>query len=151
MTTTKTQKRFTYEGFGFPVVLLDVPMVKVHAGVWTPRIDYDALAKNVLLLLAQKPTRLAGSEIRFVRQHFEMTLKDFGARFDVSHPAVLKWERAKDAPPALKWPLEKDIRLFILDRLGVRPKAFKAAYEGLRKEAKRAPRAPLRLSLSNAA
>jgi hypothetical protein len=79
-----------------------------------------------------------------------MTLEAFGARFDVSHPAVLKWERAGDKPPALKWPIEKDMRLFLLDRLRARPKAFKELYETLREEAA-APSKPLEMDVAEAA
>lgn len=149
MAEKKIQKRFVDNGFGFPVVLLNVPMVRVR-GIWTPRIDYNKLTRNVALALAKKPTRLTGSEIRFIRQHFEMTLQAFGARFDVSHPAVLKWERAGNKPPALKWPIEKDVRLFILDRLRARPKAFKDLYETLREEAA-APSKPLEMDIAEAA
>ena len=143
MVEKKIQKRFVDEGFGFPVVLRNVPMVKVR-GIWTPRINYNKLTRDVALALARKPARLTGNEIRFIRQHFEMTLEAFGVRFDVSHPAVLKWERAGDKPPALKWPIEKDIRLFILDRLHARPKAFKELYETLREEVA-APSKPLEM------
>ncbi len=81
------RKRFVYEGFGFPVILRNVPMVKVH-GQWTPKIDYNELAVYVLFALARKPWRLTGDEMRFIRLHFEMTLTQFGDRFSVSHPAV---------------------------------------------------------------
>ncbi|MBI2892124.1 MAG: hypothetical protein HYY06_01130 [Deltaproteobacteria bacterium] len=130
-------------------MLRNVPMVKVR-GIWTPRIDYNRLARDVALALAKKQERLTGNEIRFIRQHFEMTLQAFGSRFDVSHPAVLKWERAGDKPPALKWPVEKDIRLFILDRLLSRPKAFKELYETLREEAA-SPSKPLEMNVTQAA
>jgi hypothetical protein len=149
MATKKTVKRYVDEGFGFPVILRNVPMVKVR-GAWTPMINYNTLAREVLLALAHKPARLTGNEIRFIRQYFEMTLEAFGSRFDVSHPAVLKWERASDKPPALKWPLEKDIRLFTLDRLQARPTVFKELYESLREQASGAPR-PLELDVASAA
>jgi hypothetical protein len=149
MPAKKIEKRFVYEGFGFPVVLRNVPMAKVR-GAWTPMINYGALARAVLLALARKPARLTGNEIRFIRQHFEMTLSAFGARLDVSHPAVLKWEHAGDRPPALKWPLEKDIRLFTLDRLRARPAEFKALYESLGELANAPPRA-LELDAASAA
>lgn len=134
MAREKLQKRFVDEGFGFPVVLLNVPMVKVRE-IWTPKIDYNKLAKSVALALAAKPARLTGNEIRFIRQHFEMTLSDFGARFDVTHPAVVKWEGAGEKPPKLKWPVEKDIRLFILDREHERPMAFGRLYKALGEKA----------------
>jgi hypothetical protein len=35
---TKKQKRFVYQGLGFPVLLLNVEMGKVR-GVWTPLLD----------------------------------------------------------------------------------------------------------------
>ena len=149
MTDTKIGKRFLYDGFGFGLVLRNVPMIKIR-GAWTPRIDYNKLARQVLLALAHKPARLTGSQIYFIRHYFEMTLKNFGERFDVSHPAVLKWEGFGNTVPPLKWPVEKDIRLFILDRLKVRPLEFKGAYENLRAEAKLSTK-PIEMNVANAA
>lgn len=76
----RIEKRFVYEGFGFPVVFLNVPMIEVR-GTWTPSVDYNKLTRAVVLALAHKPARLTGSEIRFVRLFFEMTLESFGKRF----------------------------------------------------------------------
>lgn len=146
MTKNKIQKKFIYEGFGFPVILLNVPMVQVR-GDWTPKVDYNVLEQRVLLALAQKPSRLTGDEIRFVRHSFEMTLTAFGDRFDVSHPAIIKWERSGDEAPAIKWPIEKDLRLFILDQLQVKPKAFKETYESLRQEAHNKPK-PIEMDIA---
>lgn len=149
MPEMKIQKRFVYEGFGFPVVLRNVPMIEVR-GVWTPKLDYNKLASDMVLALAHKPARLTGSEIRFIRLHFEMTLERFGRRFDVSHPAVRKWEAAGQRAPGLKWPVEKDIRLFILDQLDVRPQEFKGAYESLREGAKVSSE-PIEMDVASAA
>jgi hypothetical protein len=149
MPDTKIQKRFVYDGFGFPVVFLNVPMIKVR-GAWTPNVNYNELARAMVLSLAHTSARLTGNQIRFIRHYFEMTLERFGQRFDVSHPAVRKWEAAGDEAPALKWPMEKDIRLFILDQLDVRPKEFKRAYESLRQEAT-ARRAPIEMDVASAA
>lgn len=117
-----TQKNFIDYGCGFPVILKDVPMVKSY-GVWTPDINYIDLHKAV---------RLTGNEIRFVLNYFEWTLAQFGDYFDVSHPAVLKWEASGDDVPPIKWSIERDIRLFILDRLKVAPKLIGELYQGLR-------------------
>ena len=129
--TKKIQKRFVDKGCGFPVVLENVPMVKVH-GDWTPDINYRDLHKAVLLALANKPVRLTGNEIKFVRHYFSLTLVDFGEYFDVSHPAVIKWENAGDGVPPIKWSLERDIRLFIMDGLKEAPKRIGELYQGLR-------------------
>ena len=147
MPQRKTQKRFVDHGCGFPVVLRDVPMVKVR-GVWTPDIDYNQLHQLVARTLAHKPARLTGAEVRFIRHYFELTLAAFGNYFDVTHPAVLKWEHAGNEAPAIKWSLERDIRLLILDRLGDDPRAVGVLYRQLRREAKPPSKKPLSISMA---
>ena len=149
MANSKIQKRFVYDGFGFPVVLRNVPMIKVR-GAWTPKVDYNELARGVLLALAHKPARLTGSEVRFIRHHFEMTLTRFGDRFSVSHPAVLKWEEAGEEATSMKWPVEKDIRLFVLDELDAKATDLAALYRHLKKEAK-ATGKPIEMDVAKAA
>ena len=126
----RIQGRFVYEGFGFPVVLTNVPMIKVR-GAWTPDVDYNALAKHLVLAIATHSARLSGAEVQFVRQYFDMTLQQFAERFGVSHPAVMKWERAGAAAANMSWGTEKDLRLFVLDSLGVKPKALVETYRSL--------------------
>ena len=46
-------------GFGFPVKLVNVPMVKVR-GEWTPAINYNLLAEVVLKELCEKDSNLTG-------------------------------------------------------------------------------------------
>lgn len=142
----KIQKRFVYDGFGFPLVLCNVPMVRVR-GSWTPNIDYNKLQKDVTRALAYKPLRLTGNEIHFIRQYFKMTLAEFGDRFSVSHPAVIKWEDSKDDATAMKWSVEKDIRLFILDRMGCKAGVIGELYLELKKEAKRGTK-PIQMNLA---
>ena len=132
---TKIEKVFVDRGFGFPVHLLNVPMVHVR-GTWTPKIDYNALAKGVLHALAHKPSYLTGSEIHFIRLHFDLPLQQFAKRFAVSHPAVMKWERAKSRPTKMNWTTEKDIRLFILSKLEVAASEFADLYGELQAPAK---------------
>lgn len=128
----KIQKSFVDEGFGFKVTLLNVPMVKVR-GTWTPDVNYNALSKVVLLALCEKPSRLTGNEVKFIRQYFEMTLQNFAKRFCVTHPGVLKWEKNKNRPTGMNWATEKDIRLFVLAKL--RPLKLAELYSGLEEEA----------------
>lgn len=126
----KIAKVFVDQGLGFPVRLINVPMVKVR-GAWTPNINYNELAMAVLVALAHKPARLTGSEVRFIRQHFEMTLQGFAERFCVSHPAVMKWERAEKSATAMTWTTEKDLRLFVFSKLGAKPADVVDLYAGL--------------------
>ena len=109
---SKILKSFLDTGFGFPVYLLNVPMIEVR-GQWTPDINYSALSKGLLRALAKKPARLTGNELRFIRNSFELTLKEFAEKFYVSHPAVIKWEKAENEPTNMQWATEKDIRMFV--------------------------------------
>ena len=87
---------------------------------WVLDVDHQGLQKTVLTAVAQKPGALTGNEIRFIRLSQELTLKAFAEKFGVSHPAVLKWERAEDNVAKMAWTTEKDIRLFAL--ASTRPK-----------------------------
>ena len=130
----KRQGRFLYNGFGFPVLLLDVPMVQVR-GDWTPDVDYNQLARRLLLALAGSPVRLIGNEIRFIRHSLSMTLEQFAQRFGVTHPAVIKWEQTGNRSTSMTWAVEKDIRLEILrSKSEGKPLSFVKAYAALREK-----------------
>jgi transcriptional regulator with XRE-family HTH domain len=122
-------------GFGFPVRLKNVPMVQIR-GTWTPDVDFDALAHEVLRALCLKPARLTGNEVRFIRLHHGLTLARFGKQFGLSHPAVMKWERAGDAPAGMQWGTEKDLRLWLYLELEGKKNArgFVEAYTSLDQE-----------------
>jgi len=49
----------------------------------------------------------------------------------VTHPAVLKWEKAGPRPTGLGWSTEKDIRLFVRSRLERQAGKFVEAYREL--------------------
>ena len=110
----KKVKRFVYNGLGFPVVLVNVTLVKKR-DIWTPTIDYNKLQKRVLFALAQKQLAMTGNEIHFVRTYFEMTLENFGKHFGVTHAAVLTWEKMGDKQARINPTNELNIRLFIKD------------------------------------
>jgi len=126
----KVSHRFVYHGFGFPVTLLNAPMIRLR-GAWTPDINYEHLQRAILLALAGKGARLSGREVRFVRLAFELTLQEFARRFGVTHPAVLKWEKAGGRPTGMGWSTEKDVRLFVRSRLEPQPGKFVEAYREL--------------------
>jgi hypothetical protein len=132
MKKTKREKLFIDTGFGFPVALLNVPMIEIR-GVWTPNIDYTKLSDEVLKSLVTKPARLTGNEVRFIRLTFEMTLKEFAKRFYVTHPCVINWEKEKDKSTGMNWITEKDIRLFVFDKI-TEKEDFRPVYEKLEKE-----------------
>lgn len=126
----KIQKIYQDYGFGFPVTLLNVPLMQVR-GEWVPSVNQKELQSLVIQALVVKPARLTGNEVRFIRQFSQMTLEQFAERFDVTHPAVLKWEKTKNSTTGMAWTTEKDIRLFALNALNPRAQQFMAAYDRL--------------------
>lgn len=124
MNKLKKRETFVYEGLGFPIRLINVPMRKV-LGEWAFDINLNTLQKTVLYLLATKQTCLTGRELRFIIDYFEMSYRDFAKIFGVSHAAVLKWEKetSKMNPST-----ETFLRLYILDRLKVTDHEFRAQF-----------------------
>lgn len=123
MSETK-RDTFIYEGLGFPIRLINVPMRKVF-GEWALDINFNKLHLRVLFMLATKATPLTGKELRFIRHYLEMSTHTFAKLFGVTHTAVLKWENEerKMAPGT-----EICIRLYVLDHLKVTDKEFRKIY-----------------------
>ena len=107
-------------GCGFAVKIASVDIVETPHGK-IPLIDHRLLADKVCRCLAEKPTRLTGNEVRFLRLHFEMSLERFGDYFGVTHPAVKRWENKGDQCTQMNWSSEKCLRLLTLVRLGAAP------------------------------
>lgn len=132
----KIVKVFNDQGFGFKVQIINAPMVKIR-GDWILDLDQNKLQKTLVQALAHKPVRLTGNEIRFIRHYFEMNTTVFGKRFNVSHAAVLKWEKYGNRCTGMNWLTEKDIRLFIISKN--RPEKILSLYneleEGIEKTA----------------
>lgn len=115
---------FIYEGFGFPIKLINVPMKKM-IGEWVIDVDFNRLQLAVLRRLLYKPTPLNGSELRFIRKFLGMSMTDFGKIFGVSHVAVVKWESSKTrVSPST----DIYIRLYVLDYQRVKDKEFRGLY-----------------------
>lgn len=123
----KKKKTFIFEGLGFPVKLINVPMKK-EFGEWYIDIDMNKLMQVVLEMLVHKPAALTGGEIGFIRSYLKMTAVEFGKAFGVSHVAVLKWESSENQ---ISPSLDFYIRLYILDYLRAKDKEFKSLYQQL--------------------
>lgn len=120
-----------YNGFGFPVLLVDVP-AKMVRGTLEPVINYKTLGAAVIEALCQKETPLTGNQVKFIRQYFELSLRDFADLFGLSHPAILKWENHGDDFAEISPATEKTLRLEAIFRLGLKAKDFYQIFSGLK-------------------
>ena len=125
----KTQS-FVYEGFGFPIKLIKVPMKKVF-GEWVIDVDMNKLQVGIVRALIHKPVPLAGRELRFIRKFLDLSMAEFGKLFGVSHVAVMKWENAQRMTSP---PMEVCIRLHLLEHLHVRDREFRNLYNKISQE-----------------
>lgn len=115
---------FIYEGLGFPIRLVNVPLRKVY-GEWVFDFSMGIFQKTVLNILARKSTPLTGLELRFIIDYFKMSYRDFAKIFGVSHVAVVKWEREESR---MNPSTEVYLRLYILNFLKVTDKEFRKVY-----------------------
>ena len=58
----KFQKIYQDHGFGFPVTLLNAPMIEIR-GEWVPDINQRTLQERVIEALVLKQSKLTGNEI----------------------------------------------------------------------------------------
>lgn len=116
-----------YEGLGFPIRLINVPMKEVF-GELVLDINLGKLQRAITQALIYKKQPLIGCEVRFIRKYFEMTTTVFGEAFGVTHVAVLKWESGQSRiPPAT----ELCMRLFILDKFRAKDEEFGKLYHSI--------------------
>lgn len=130
MNERKIVDRYLYKGLGFPVFLIDVPMIKIH-GTWTPDINYNQFQKGILIALAMRPFPFTGDQLHFIRTYFEMKLQSFAAQFGVTHAAVIKWENQREKIAKIQPTTEACVRLFILEKLKVSNEEFRKVFRSM--------------------
>ena len=123
----KRVKQLVYEGLGFPVILVNVLLVKKR-DIWTPAIDYNKFQKAVLLALSHKPFLLTGDEVHFIRTYFEVTVEDFGKQLGLSDVAILNWEKTRSKPAKINPTTELCLRLLILEKLKANNQIFRDTF-----------------------
>src|SRR5690242_6165303 len=121
MNKNKETETFIYEGFGFPIRLINAPLKKV-CGEWAFDFSMGVFQKRILNMIARKPTPITGAELRFIIDYFEMSYRDFAKICGVSHIAVVKWEKETSR---MNPSTEVYIRFYILDHLKVTDKEFR--------------------------
>lgn len=100
---------------GFPIQLLNWPHLEVE-GELVPDINYVKLENIAYQLLAIKPTRLSGAELKFIRLHLDMTQKQFSHWLDdqTDDSTISKWESADLAPTGMSKAMERSIRMQLI-------------------------------------
>src|SRR5436190_1666245 len=118
MNKERKKKTLIYTGLGFPIRLINAPMRKIY-GKWAFDFSMGIFQEAVLHMLATKSSPITGPELRFIIDYFELSYRDFAKVLNVSHAAVVKWEKEKSK---MNPHTEVSLRLYILDHLHVTDK-----------------------------
>jgi len=107
-----------YKELGFPVLLVDVPLVEVR-GVQVPDVNLKVLQDAVFTLLVTKPSRLSGAEVRFIRKHLRLRQVDLAQVLNMAnHSVVSQWESREDAVAGMDYNTEVLLRLWMAAKSG---------------------------------
>jgi DNA-binding transcriptional regulator YiaG len=120
------RKNVIDHSLGFQVALQGIPVIEKPYGE-IPLIDSAAYQRSAARALAEKPARLTGSEVRFLRLHHELTYQAMATLLGVTYLAVKKWEACKDDPTAMAWATEVMLRGYVLIKQNLPPARVVAA------------------------
>lgn len=111
-------KNYRFEGFGFPVIFDELPAVKVR-GELVPDVDFDKYAKPLIEhICARQDVPLSGNQVKFIRNYFGMSLREFARMLNVTHQSVMRWEEAAFTGANMSSSTELLIRIVVLKRIG---------------------------------
>ena len=85
------RKSIQFNGFGFPVLLVNV-RTKTERGEVLPDVNYQEMERVLFKAVIRKPDRLSGAEVKFLRHHLDLTQADFSKMLRVERSLVSKWE-----------------------------------------------------------
>ncbi len=141
-------KKWIFNGFGFPIELKNVPAREIRGNL-EPVINYKSLAKKVISEICsdENEAPLTGRQVFFLRNHLEMTIREFGEFTDSTHAAVKKWENCQDNPTMMSASAEKMLRLKVLERVGVEPAKFLEVFKRMEINREAEQRSTIQISL----
>jgi len=99
-----------YKALGFPIIILNPSYIEFEGEKVldiSPKRIMDAAFEAVI----QKPSRLSGAEIKFLRGYMELSQEAFGRLVNVDHSTVAKWELKKLTFTGMDVPTEALIRM----------------------------------------
>ena len=107
------QRKFLYEGLGFPIVLVGFKTKKMR-DEQVPDINFRELQALVFSALMMKPGRLTGSELLFIRSYLGLTQAMFAKKVGLAnHSRVSQWEKKGPRSAGMEYPTELSVRLLM--------------------------------------
>lgn len=111
---SKKLKKYTFTGFGFPVLLHDVAVKETEGGEEYPDLNVNALEQAVAKTLVRVPTFLTGAKLKFLRKFLKMSLRDLAQELNVPHTNIKLWEDNAKEKTGLEMAQEKQLKYIVL-------------------------------------
>jgi DNA-binding transcriptional regulator YiaG len=81
-----------YEGLGFPIIIVNPQFIEFE-GEKVLDVDHEELQSYVFRALIDKPARLTGAEVKFMRLYMEFTQEALAQKLILSNTSTIsKWE-----------------------------------------------------------
>lgn len=99
-TTTTTRENYHYTASGLKnVTLVDIDMRRCSACGWSAAVipNVDDLHRVLAGMIIEKPSRLLGSELRFLRKYLAESGSAFASQLGVAPETLSRWENEKES------------------------------------------------------
>ncbi len=107
-----------FQELGFPIMLVDPPMVQVR-GETLPDINMADLQAAVFGLLVAKPSRLTGDEVKFIRKFLRLRQADLAEVLNMAnHSVVSQWESRQADSAGMDYNTEVLLRIWMASKQG---------------------------------
>lgn len=144
-------KNYEWNGYGFPVIFAELPAVKLR-GELIPDVDWQEIAKPLIqFICVEQEWPFSGNQVKFIRHHLNMSLREFAKFMGVTHQSVMRWEKASKASTRMGAATEIMLRIKALKSLHSDSKAIDQVVdkvddvEKLQSEPSRKRHSPLRV------
>ena len=104
-------KEIVYEALGFPVIIVNPRYVRFE-GKKVLDINHEELQSHVFRALIDKPARLTGAEVKFMRLYMELTQEALAQKLFLTTPSTIsKWEAKELAFTGMDRQIEALLRM----------------------------------------
>jgi len=112
----KTLKTFTFKGFGFDVILKDVPVKSVD-GEDYPNINMKELKTDTAKALLASKQQLTGHQMKFLRTFLGMSFDDVSEKIHIPASTLRSWENKGADFTGLSLDQEKAFRILAINQI----------------------------------
>lgn len=116
-----------YEALGFPIAI-ENPRYIEFAGEKVLDVNPGRIMKAAFKAVINKPARLSGAEVKFLRGFMQLSQEDFSRMIGVERSIISKWQDKKQKFTGMDVPTEVLLRiqcqLFIDKRPSIRKEFF---------------------------